>query len=39
LLEIVRQYDDPQEACNQLIVEANKRGGKDNITVLIIEAS
>jgi protein phosphatase len=38
ILETVQQYEDPQAACNQLIVEANARGGRDNISALIIEA-
>ena len=30
---------DPQEACNQLVDEANARGGADNITLQIVKAS
>lgn len=40
--EIVRacaDYPGPQEACNELIASALKRGGPDNITVVVIAVS
>ncbi len=40
--EIVRvcaDYPGPQEACNELIAAALKRGGPDNITVVVIAVS
>ncbi len=36
--EMVHQYADPQEACNQLVKLANERGGADNITVVLVQA-
>ncbi len=33
--EIVSQYDDPQEACNWLVAEANSGGGPDNISAVL----
>lgn len=32
----IAQYDDPQEACNMLVEAANHRGGKDNISIIIV---
>ncbi len=32
----VAQYDDPQEACDVLTDAANQRGGKDNISIIIV---
>ena len=32
LAEILEQYEDPQEACEQMIALANTLGGPDNIT-------
>lgn len=32
----VTQYDDPQEACDMLIEAANHRGGKDNISIIVV---
>src|SRR5450432_1498532 len=37
LLQIVQASKTPQEACDQLIMVANDRGGPDNITVVIIQ--
>lgn len=34
---IVRETPTPQEACHQLIREANARGGEDNITVVLVQ--
>jgi len=36
ILEITVKHEDPQYACAELINEANKNGGEDNITVIII---
>jgi hypothetical protein len=36
ILEVVNLTDDPQEACELLIAEANDAGGTDNISALII---
>ena len=33
---ILRLSDDPQEACSMLLDRANKKGGEDNITVIIV---
>ena len=35
--EIIKNNPDPKEACKALIEEANKKGGKDNITVILIK--
>ena len=32
---ILREEHDPQRACERLLAEANERGGKDNITVIV----
>lgn len=34
---IYQKIKDPQKLCNSLITEANKRGGKDNITVIAVK--
>jgi PPM family protein phosphatase len=36
IAEIVKQTNNPQEACNKLIALANKRGGNDNVTALLL---
>jgi PPM family protein phosphatase len=36
ILEVVGLTDDPQEACELLVAEANDAGGTDNISALII---
>jgi serine/threonine protein phosphatase PrpC len=36
ILEVVSLTDDPQEACELLIAEANDGGGTDNISALVI---
>ena len=36
ILEVVGLTDDPQEACELLIAEANDAGGTDNISALVI---
>ncbi len=37
IMKVVKEYDDLQEACELLIKMANDNGGKDNISVIIIE--
>jgi len=37
ILEIVRKYHSPKEAACHLVNEANKNGGKDNISVVLAE--
>jgi len=36
ILEIVGNADDPEHLCQQLVSEANRRGGDDNITVSLV---
>lgn len=36
ILDIVMQSAQPQDACQKLIALANKRGGMDNITVILV---
>ena len=36
ILNIIKNGDDPEPICQQLISEANKKGGNDNITVSLI---
>ena len=36
ILAIVESASDPQEACNQLVTAANREGGEDNITVILV---
>jgi len=36
ILRIIKNGDDPEHICQQLISEANKSGGNDNITVSLI---
>ena len=36
ILEMVYQGDDPEHICQQLIDEANERGGHDNTTVSLV---
>jgi len=36
ILGIIKNGDEPESICQQLISEANKRGGNDNITVSLI---
>ncbi len=37
IVEVVKQTANPQEACNKLIALANKRGGADNVTVILLQ--
>jgi serine/threonine protein phosphatase PrpC len=37
LRQIVMLANSPQEACRQLIQEANRAGGEDNITVILVQ--
>jgi protein phosphatase len=32
---ILQSESDPEQACHQLVAEANEKGGKDNITVIV----
>jgi protein phosphatase len=36
ILAIVESASDPQQACNKLVTAANREGGEDNITVILI---
>lgn len=31
----LHEESQPQEACERLVAEANEKGGKDNITVIV----
>jgi protein phosphatase len=35
IAEILREEADPRRACERLVAEANRQGGKDNITVIV----
>jgi serine/threonine protein phosphatase PrpC len=37
IAEIIQKSGNPEDACRNLVSQANARGGKDNITVLIAE--
>jgi serine/threonine protein phosphatase PrpC len=37
MAEILMDATDPQDACDQMIREANEQGGPDNITVLLVQ--
>jgi protein phosphatase len=37
LVGILQQETDPQRACERLVAEANRRGGEDNITVIVAQ--
>jgi serine/threonine protein phosphatase PrpC len=37
IVDIVKQTPNPQEACNKLIALANKHGGADNVTVILLQ--
>lgn len=37
ILDIVKQAASPQEACNKLVALANKHGGADNISVVLLQ--
>lgn len=37
MMAILEEYDDPQEACDRLINEANASGGPDNITIVLVQ--
>lgn len=37
LTQIVNECEEPQEACDRLVVAANESGGPDNITVIIVQ--
>ena len=37
IVEVVKQTSNPQEACNKLIAMANKHGGVDNVTVILLQ--
>jgi PPM family protein phosphatase len=35
ITEVLEQEIDPQQACERLVAEANRLGGRDNITVIV----
>jgi PPM family protein phosphatase len=35
IVNVLREERNPQRACERLVAEANQRGGKDNITVIV----
>lgn len=37
--EVINTVEDPQQACDQLIDEANENGGEDNITAVLVRFS
>ena len=37
ILKLLKKYPDPKAAVNKLIEYANKKGGKDNITIIVIK--
>jgi serine/threonine protein phosphatase PrpC len=37
VLRIIRDNPDPQEACDRLIEVANREGGPDNVTVILVQ--
>ncbi len=37
IVDIIKQTPNPQEACNKLIALANKHGGVDNVTVILLQ--
>lgn len=37
IVDIVKQTPNPQEACNKLIALANKHGGVDNVSVILLQ--
>jgi protein phosphatase len=39
LANAIRMYQDPQQICDHLIATANKNGGADNITVVVVEVT
>jgi protein phosphatase len=39
LANAMRTYQDPQQICDHLIATANKNGGADNITVVVVEVA
>jgi serine/threonine protein phosphatase PrpC len=36
IIAIVESASDPQQACNKLVIAANREGGEDNITVILV---
>lgn len=36
IADLLRQSVEPRQTCERLIVEANERGGKDNVTVVVV---
>jgi len=39
LADAIRTYQEPQQICDHLIATANKNGGADNITVVVVEVT
>jgi protein phosphatase len=37
LAEILTEEHDPEDACQRLVAEANEKGGKDNITAIVVK--
>jgi serine/threonine protein phosphatase PrpC len=36
---VLQEENDPQRACERLIAEANRLGGKDNVTAIVARIS
>ncbi|NIM96110.1 MAG: hypothetical protein GTO18_20615 [Anaerolineales bacterium] len=36
IVEFIRQFEDPAEACDAMVERANEAGGSDNITAVLV---